>query len=160
MVPTQDVQSNLAIRRRCTGRLPRRIVTLMCLISLTTGCGENVPVKPPTVPIKGKVTYKGNPLTGGDVTFAPSGGGGERRAGSGPIQSDGTFVISSYQSGDGVEAGEYKVFFNPPPPNPDAKTAPVKNPIPAKYRSAKTSPITEMVAEGDAATEVEYKLED
>ncbi len=160
MVPTQDVQSNRAIQHKCPGRLARRSAIAVCLISLVAGCGENTPEKPPTVPVKGRVTYKGSPLTGGDVTFAPSGGGVDRRAGSGPIQSDGTFVISSYQSGDGVEAGEYKVFFNPAPPNPDAKSAPVKNPIPEKYRSAKTTPITEVVAEGDANSVVEYKLDE
>lgn len=131
---------------------------LACLLSLGTGCGESDAKKPPTIKVRGTITLKGKPITGGVVTFAPV-GGGNRRAGTGPIQTDGSFVISSFQAGDGVEAGEYKVFINPPPAPPDSKNAAAKSDIPAKYTSLKTSPLTEKINPTDSSKSVEYKLE-
>jgi hypothetical protein len=58
------------------------------------------------IPVKGKVTYKGQPVTKGIVRFEPDGYG---RMASGPLQSDGTFVLTTLKEGDGVVAGEHRV---------------------------------------------------
>jgi hypothetical protein len=56
--------------------------------------------------VKGKVTYKGKPLTKGMITFLPDGYGREAH---GEIQPDGTFVLTTDKEGDGVVAGEHRV---------------------------------------------------
>jgi hypothetical protein len=58
------------------------------------------------IPVKGKVTYKGQPVTKGVVRFEPDGYG---RMATGQIQSDGTFVLTTLKEGDGVVAGEHRV---------------------------------------------------
>ena len=58
------------------------------------------------IPVKGKVTYKGQPLATGVVEFEPDGYG---RPGRGQLKSDGTFELTTYKDGDGVVAGEHRV---------------------------------------------------
>jgi hypothetical protein len=58
------------------------------------------------VPVKGKVTYKGRPLTNGIVRFAPEGFG---RPATGRLQSDGSFALGTNKEGDGVVAGAHLV---------------------------------------------------
>ncbi len=135
-----------------------RVVVLSCLMAIVAGCGGGSgPGKPKTVAVSGKVTYKGAPVPGGTITFAPQGGAG-KRAGSGPIQTDGSFVISSYDPRDGVEPGDYKVVIDPPPPNPDTKAADTKVVIPEKYKSVTSTPLTEKI--DSAKSGLEIKLED
>jgi hypothetical protein len=58
------------------------------------------------IPVKGKVTYKGQPVTKGVVRFEPDGYG---RPASGELQADGTFELRTFKPGDGVVAGEHRV---------------------------------------------------
>jgi hypothetical protein len=61
------------------------------------------------VRVKGKVTYKGQPVTKGSVVFEPEGYG--RRA-KGLIQSDGSYALSTFAEGEGVVAGAHRVMIN------------------------------------------------
>ena len=61
------------------------------------------------IPVKGKVTYKGQPVTKGVVRFEPDGYG---RMASGQIGSDGTFVLTTLKEGDGVVAGQHRVSID------------------------------------------------
>jgi len=58
------------------------------------------------IPVKGKVTYKGQPVTKGVIQFEPDGYG---RPATGQLQSDGTFELSTLKPGDGVVAGEHRI---------------------------------------------------
>ena len=58
------------------------------------------------VPVKGKVTYKGRPLTNGVIRFAPDGYG---RPATGRLQSDGSYTLGTNKEGDGVVAGAHLV---------------------------------------------------
>ncbi len=60
-------------------------------------------------PVKGMVTYKGKPVTRGLVKFEPDGYG---RKASGPLQADGTFVLTTEKVGDGVVAGHHQVSIS------------------------------------------------
>jgi len=74
------------------------------------GCGNSVGGPQPTLlAVKGKVTYKGQPVTKGIVRFEPDGYG---RMASGELQSDGTFVLATLKPGDGVVAGEHQVTID------------------------------------------------
>jgi hypothetical protein len=70
------------------------------------GCGSGSVVPPSLIPVKGKVTYKGQPVTKGIVRFEPDGYG---RMATGELKSDGTFELTTLKPGDGVVAGEHRV---------------------------------------------------
>jgi hypothetical protein len=90
--------------------LSRRLIAItmvaVCLVPVG-GCGSGGVAVTPLVPVKGKVTYKGKPLTVGTVRFEPDGYG---RMASGKLQSDGTFVLSTLKDGDGAAVGHHRVY--------------------------------------------------
>jgi hypothetical protein len=89
-------------------RITRLIAPALAAILLIpcSGCGSAGGAPPTLIPVKGKVTYKGQPLTKGIVRFEPDGYG---RMASGQLQSDGTFVLTTLKEGDGVVAGDHRV---------------------------------------------------
>jgi hypothetical protein len=103
------------------------------LLLTFAGCGSSTPTGAATSPVKGKVTYKGQPLTKGTVTFEPDGAGKEA---SGDIQPDGTFVLTTYKKDDGAVIGNHRVMV----------TRTVKT-VPAKYSSLNTSKLEIEVSE-------------
>jgi hypothetical protein len=72
-----------------------------------SGCGvKGAGTLPSLIPVKGKVTFKGEPLTSGTIHFEPDDFG---RPATGKLQSDGTFVLTTLKQGDGVVPGHHKV---------------------------------------------------
>ena len=55
--------------------------------------------------VRGKVTYKGEPITYGTIMFEPEQG----PPAIGSINSDGTFVLSTENSGDGAVVGPHRI---------------------------------------------------
>ena len=92
--------------------MPKRIPSLIALALAAIllipcwGCGSAGGAVPSLIPVKGRVTYKGQPVTKGIVRFEPDGYG---RMASGQLRSDGSFVLTTLQEGDGVVAGEHRV---------------------------------------------------
>jgi len=76
------------------------------LVGSCWGCGSGSVVPLTLIPVKGKVTSKGQPVTKGVVRFEPDGFG---RMATGQLQSDGTFELTTLKQGDGVVAGEHRV---------------------------------------------------
>jgi hypothetical protein len=70
---------------------------------MAVGCGN-----PSLVPFPAKFTMDGKPLDRATVTLVPVGSDGGRPA-SGMTAADGTVVMTTYQIGDGVRPGKYKV---------------------------------------------------
>jgi hypothetical protein len=70
-------------------------------------------------PVKGKVSYKGQPMTEGSVIYELEGGGAAKGSpadpGAGPfrvtgrIQADGTFQLWAFSGVEGMPEGKYKV---------------------------------------------------
>ena len=94
-------------------------VSLVCSVLAMTlaGCGSSGEYS--TVTVKGSVTYLGQPVTGGALTFLPtvSGGGGGAKAGkpaSGTVRPDGSFTMGTYAASDGVTVGKQRVMYSPP----------------------------------------------
>lgn len=70
---------------------------------LIAGCGGN---ENGTYPVTGKVTWEGQPVTEGTVTFLSLEQG---RPASGTIQPDGTYSLHSFSDNDGAKPGQYSV---------------------------------------------------
>jgi len=91
--------------------MSRRVFPLAALsafaLSACIGCGSSgADTAAKLIPVKGKVTVKGEPLSAGTVRFEPDDFG---RPASGNLKSDGTFVLSTLKEGDGVVAGHHRV---------------------------------------------------
>jgi hypothetical protein len=105
----------------------------MVVLVAAVGCG---PRSKPTASVKGKVTAKGQAVTGGGITFSPIAVGNETSPGrpaAAVIQSDGTFVLSTEKEGDGAVIGRHRVTFsqpssNAPPQEWDGTGTPPENP--------------------------------
>ena len=78
------------------------ILLVLPCVALLMGCG---PDYPDCVPVSGKVTFEGEPVTQGTITFYPDGG----RAAMGEIQPDGTYVLTTFEPGDGAVPGRHTV---------------------------------------------------
>jgi len=135
------------------GRLERMMPTtkkgtvplLACVLAALAiaGCGGS---RLKTVPVEGKLAYKGEALKFGSVLFQPEHGPPAR----GEIQPDGTFRLSTFGTNDGAVLGTHRVQIacnesqdpNAPPPNPDVEVARGESLIPEKYSNYATSGIT------------------
>ena len=111
------------------GVLPSLVIATAAL-SPCWGCGGSAARTMTTLPVKGKVTYKGQPLVRGTVLFEPDGAGREAR---GEIKTDGTFVLSTHKEGDGAVPGNHRVSIT----GGTGKASSAK--IPGKYGSLGSS---------------------
>jgi hypothetical protein len=100
-----------------------------------------------TVPVKGKVSYKGTPFTEGTVHFEPTDAG---RAASGTIQPDGTFVLTTLKEGDGAAKGIHRVAVSL-----GAKAG--KALVPKKYMDTASSQTEVEVSDGKTDYAVDFK---
>ena len=140
-------------------------VGLLCTLA---GCSRD-PNMPKLGRVHGKVTYKGKPVASGTVTFNPiPGKGGETgQNATGQIEPDGSYVMTTFNTGDGAILGEHVVAVvvrekgseNQGKPKADGTidyTMP-KIITPSKYASVDTSPLRCTVKEGDNTFDIELK---
>jgi hypothetical protein len=120
-----------------------RMASTVCLLLPFLGCGSSTPQGAPTLPVKGKVIFKGQPLTKGTVSFEPEGPGKEAF---GEIQPDGTFVLTTYKKDDGAVLGKHRVSVS------NAGKS-----VPLKYASFAASQLEVEVSEGKADYPIELK---
>jgi hypothetical protein len=129
--------------------------------------------------VSGKVTYQGEPLTGGTILFTSSRGKGTR---SSPIGEDGSYTIANMPSGDVKIAVETKSAQPPPsgakgppmsmqpPPGvalpPGTLDSPIYNPalrkgfavkIPERYADPEQSGIPYVVTSGPQTYNIDLK---
>jgi hypothetical protein len=117
--------------------------------------------------VQGKVTYQGKPLDGGRVLFTPvAGKGGESgQSASGEIDSNGTYEMTTFNTGDGAILGQHIVTVvsskKGEMPQPDKysqiKYVVPKNVTPPKYATADKSPLRCTVVEGKMTFDIELK---
>lgn len=112
------------------------LLGLLTCMSLLVGCGASAP---PTGSISGKVTYHGQPLTIGVVTFI------NEKAGSGAsseLDASGSYRIAM------IRTGTYNVAICRRPPAPGEKMiGDGRLSIPEKYQDHQTSGLTATVKE-------------
>jgi hypothetical protein len=71
-----------------------------------------------TAPVDGKVTFQGQPVKGGSITFRPIKTASTKESlkgkpASGSVKDDGTFVLTTYGKDDGAVIGTHEVLFIP-----------------------------------------------
>lgn len=130
------------------GRVAFGVAAVLVALAFS-GCGGGGGEGPhvaKTLPVKGKLSYKGVPLISGSVRFEPEDIGREAH---GEIRPDGTFEMSSFTQGDGAVPGRHLVGI----------TGTVKGgrPVPLKYKSPSASKLVIDVREG--VTEYPIDLE-
>jgi len=139
-----------------------------CIASLSlAGCsGEDNGV---LVPVSGTVTYKGAPLTKGEINFIPE--QAAARGARGTIGEDGRFTLSSYGVDDGAHPGKYKVTIisrGDDLPIPAKKKGKMmeedmqgtgKLLIPSKYTMPMTSNLSAEVVDG-GSNDIKFDLKD
>lgn len=117
------------------------------LLSVIVGC-ESKSGQPATLPVQGKVTYKGQPVPKGTVTFQSDDG----HTATGTIQSDGSYRLSTFGENDGAIPGHHRVMIiandaDPtlmPGSSPGYK--PPKDLVPAKFNKLETSGLEAVVS--------------
>jgi hypothetical protein len=110
---------------------------LLAALALT-GCGSNNGLSLGRV--QGKVTYKGEPLKFGTVSFVPDtskGTGGPIAMGN--IKDDGSYVLSTSDAGDGAVVGHHKISVVglDPTPIPGEKAVPSPEESPLEVMKAR-----------------------
>jgi hypothetical protein len=101
-------------------QLPEWRITAIAYLSLLamTGCGSG---RPDVAPVRGTVSLNGKPVTTGRIMFYPTAG----RPACAPINSDGTYVLTTFESDDGALIGTHRVTITstevvgPPPRGPE-----------------------------------------
>jgi hypothetical protein len=105
--------SSAFMSKRTASRVFRLATLALFLLSAGSGCGVTGSGTSPTlIPVKGKVTFKGEPLSAGTVRFEPDDFG---RPATGQLKSDGTFVLTTTKEGDCVVAGHHIVSIEGDP---------------------------------------------
>lgn len=90
----------------CGGTGWVRSVVVLALGALACGCGQRYPL----VPVSGKVTFGGGrPPVGGTLYFLPLDGKPPLRPAIGSFNADGSLRVTSFNDGDGLLPGRYKV---------------------------------------------------
>jgi len=114
------------------------LCALACIVLVGSGCSDG---RPSRVKVSGQVTLEGEPVTTGSVTFKPASGG---RIGAGNIQSDGGYLISMYEEGDGLPPGKYLVAISS---SKDVNDTTRRWLAPKEYSKATTSGLTAEISE-------------
>lgn len=87
------------------------LLALLPFVSIALiGCGGGGDQKT-TAKVSGKLVFDGSPVTGGSITLAPK---GEGKPASGVVNSDGTFVVGTYDKDDGAVVGTHTVRYSAP----------------------------------------------
>ena len=86
----------------------KAVVVLLAVsaVAAFSGCGSDKSGREATCEVSGKVTFGGAPLEGATVSFFP--GAGQRSA-MGITDSEGEYVLTTYEYGDGAMPGPYRV---------------------------------------------------
>jgi len=137
-------------------------VLLAGIVLPQAGCG---PSNPATVPVHGRVTWQGKPISQGTVAFMPVEGHDDqrRRVAAGRIESDGSYRLSTFGQFDGAMPGSYQVAISDTGEFPfealeTQKPQTTDSVLPARYAIAHTSGLTADVPEGAGSVELDFAL--
>ena len=158
----------------------RGTLILLPLLVLVVGCPSGGGGQLPTFSVTGKVTQNGSPVPGASITFSPV--DNSKPAAWGRSDAQGMYTLSTYGSGDGAVAGDYKVMVSKSAPgstgsnevahDPTGQNVPSGPPshnsagggaggaaggslLPEKYASAATTPLHKTVEKSENVLDLE-----
>lgn len=148
-------------------RTASALAAALCVTLAVAGCSGD-PNVPKLGKVYGKVTYKGKAVEGGHVVFTPAAGkgGATGQAATGEIESDGTYDLTTFNTGDGAILGQHIVTvtitekgYVMPRPKADGTIdyKLPKNEAPKRYATADKSPLRCTVVEGKQEFNLELK---
>lgn len=113
---------------------------------MLTGCQEQVdPTLRPVFPVSGRIVYRGQPIPDATVCLHPVKSFEDDKPTVLPratVNSEGAFIVSTYNTNDGAPAGQYHVTVSWAGPldglNEDAQDA-LRERIPRKYLNVQTT---------------------
>ncbi|WP_428306749.1 hypothetical protein [Lacipirellula sp.] len=137
------------------------VITLLVASGILLGCGDG---HPPVAPVSGVVTFGGNPVETGTITFHQPGG----RPAAGALGLGGAYKLTTFEAGDGALLGAHKVVIDavrvsggPPPAKsfadeikqsqmPQTAAGPtVQRLVPENYASQTSTPLEAEVKSED-----------
>ncbi|NUQ65546.1 MAG: hypothetical protein HUU20_24015 [Pirellulales bacterium] len=122
-----------------------------------TGCGGGEAV-PETAPVRGVVTYKGNPVADAQVAFRPEKG----NPATGRTDAEGKFVLTTFKAEDGAVPGTHSVTVQVMPegalPGMETQSTGAAS-IPPKYADPAQTPL-KIDVKGGEPNEVKLELAD
>lgn len=155
------VQAGREMGRRSCAHSGHRV----CLLTIgwgavwIAGCGND---RPTTIPVSGRVTLdKGNWPTSGTLFFLPMepASGYPRRPATAEFAEDGSFgSATSWQDGDGVVPGRYKVYVECWKIRPTRAGPPPQSYAATKYQAGATSDIEVDVAADSGDQQFEWNI--
>tara|TARA_R110002072_G_scaffold302978_1_gene490648 strand:+ start:68272 stop:68748 length:477 start_codon:yes stop_codon:yes gene_type:complete len=87
----------------------RNCLMYVAALSLVVGCGGGGVERPDRTSVSGTVTFAGVPVTDALVVFSPA---GEGRGATGITDSNGNFVMGTFEKADGALPGDYIVLVS------------------------------------------------
>ncbi len=149
------------------------LILFACLVPL--GCSSDNSSRVPVYKVTGKITYKGAPVAGADVTFNCT---EANRSAFGRTNEEGVYKLTTFSSNDGAVDGKHSVTVQqaPPskpaapvasvetdqyvPPEMDLSTDPIapKSTLPAMYSDPVTSGLIAVVNK-DGENVIDFPLE-
>jgi hypothetical protein len=146
------------MRPQITSPLLTAGTALAFALALSPGCSD-APEHPPTLPVSGKVSYKGQPVTKGTVTFVSDDG----QTAVGEIQPDGTYSLSTFGQNDGTVLGHHRVSVVASDADPTLMPGsskgykPPKDLVPKKYGDAVSSGLEATVSREKSSFDFDLK---
>ena len=134
------------------------LVVAALFLAVSTGCGRD---GPETVPVAGKVTLDGGAWpTAGRLYFNPlePAAGLPRRSGTADFDTDGRFRVSSWEKGDGLVPGKYKVGVACWKVPPSMEGPPAVSYVAQPYQAAATSDKVIVIEPGSPEVELNWDV--
>jgi hypothetical protein len=140
------------------------LVASVCMLMALPGCGNK---NPRTISVQGTISYRGKPLTNGEVQFTPKSEtpGALRRPAIGEIDLQGVYSLSTFTKGDGALAGEYAVTVTLPKRKSGVEggdaAAAIAPFIPSRYSAIDKTPLKVVVpADANGTLRLDFELKD
>ena len=125
------------------------VTVAICGIAAMAGCDHG----PQVVPVNGTVTYNGEPLKDGGITFAPP----DARAAFGRVVDGKIVEVTTFEAGDGAITGPVKVGIQATT-NLGKMTGPHDPLIPRRYFDPATSGLSVEI-KADEPNEFNFELQ-
>ena len=135
------------LRRSFRLRAPA-ILALVCLAA--GGCGDVLSDRVAVHPVKGSISFQGQPLVGAFLSLHSKGTSPDAPAPRASVNPDGTFHLSTFESNDGAPEGEYVVtvkWYKPVKVKGELVSGP--NALPIKYAHPHSAALEVNVASGE-----------